>query len=334
MGVDGAQGDDDVVAPYFIEQLLPRHPNRAAREQLKLAFEGSAMDLIDRFFPDPVKHRTLRALLAFAAIQSTYKGPYTPGSAFCLVYTLALNGDGGLMRRVKGGMGSLAEALQRSIEAKGSEVRLKTSVKRILVENGRAVGIELANGEQLRARAILSNLDRPATFLHLLGEEYLPGEYVAGIRKIEQRGAWVHLLFKLDGLPEYAGEWSPLNRNRYARFGGAMVPDPDEMQASHDACLRGELPQHVPVAFQIPSIMDPSLAPPGHHIASAYGFFFPCEAPLRSAESCATRWPSASSTGSASTCRISAHASWRKPFSHRITLLRCTALRMGISRTG
>jgi phytoene dehydrogenase-like protein len=266
-------------APRSARDLLAEAPNRAAREQLKLAFEGSAMDLIDRFFPDPVKHRTLRALLAFAAIQSTYKGPYTPGSAFCLVYTLALNGDGGLMRRVKGGMGSLAEALQRSIEAKGSEVRLKTSVKRILVENGRAVGIELANGEQLRARAILSNLDRPATFLHLLGEEYLPGEYVAGIRKIEQRGAWVHLLFKLDGLPEYAGEWSPLNRNRYARFGGAMVPDPDEMQASHDACLRGELPQHVPVAFQIPSIMDPSLAPPGHHIASAYGFFFPCEAP-------------------------------------------------------
>ena len=58
-----------------------------------------------------------------------------------------------------------------------------------------------------------------------------------------------------------------------------MVPDPDEMQASYDACLRGELPAHVPVAFQIPSIMDPSLAPPGHHIASAYGFFFPCEAP-------------------------------------------------------
>ena len=55
--------------------------------------------------------------------------------------------------------------------------------------------------------------------------------------------------------------------------------DPEEMQASYDACLRGELPEHVPVAFQIPSIMDSSLAPEGFHIASAYGFFFPCEAP-------------------------------------------------------
>ena len=82
------------------------------------------MDLINRFFPDPEKHRTFRSLLSFAAIQSTFKGPYTPGSAFCLVYTLALNGSGGLMRRVKGGMGSLCEALARSIEAKGGEVRL------------------------------------------------------------------------------------------------------------------------------------------------------------------------------------------------------------------
>jgi phytoene dehydrogenase-like protein len=192
---------------------------------------------------------------------------------------MALNGGGGLMRRVKGGMGSLGEALARSIEAKGGEIRLKQPVQRIVVENGRAVGVELKGGEQLRARVVVSNLDKPATFLRLLGEEHLPGDYVADVRKIEQHGAWVHLLFKLDGLPAYGGEWSALNRDVHARFGGAMVPDPEQMQAGHDACLRGELPEHVPVAFQIPSIEDPSLAPPGHHIASAYGFFFPCEAP-------------------------------------------------------
>lgn len=266
-------------APRSIEDLLANAPNAAAREQLELAFNGSAMDLIERFFPDPVKHRTLRALLSFAAIQSTYKGPFTPGSALCLVYTLAQDGEGGLMRRVKGGMGSLAEALARSIEGRGSEVRLKQNVKRILVENGRAVGVELRNGETLRARVVLSNLDKPATFLRLLGEEHLPGEYVADVRKVEHQGAWVHLLFKLDALPEYRGEWAGLNGDIHARFGGAMVPDPEQMQASYDACLRGELPEHVPVAFQFPTVMDPSLAPEGHHIASAYGFFFPCDAP-------------------------------------------------------
>jgi phytoene dehydrogenase-like protein len=266
-------------APRSMQRLLADAPSDAAREQLELAFSGSAMDLINRFFPDPVKHRALRSLLCFAAIQSTYKGPFTPGSALCLVYTMAQDGEGGLMRRVKGGMGSLSEALSRSIKEKGGEIRLKQNVRRIVVDEGRAVGVELKNGKILKACAVLSNLDKPATFFRLLGEEHLPGEYAEGIRKIEHRGAWVHLLFKLNGLPSYGGEWSSLNRDPHARFGGAMVPDPEEMQTSYETCLRGELPKHIPVAFQIPSIMDPSLAPEGCHVASAYGFFFPCEAP-------------------------------------------------------
>ncbi|MCP4907643.1 MAG: NAD(P)/FAD-dependent oxidoreductase [bacterium] len=265
--------------PRTMDEILEEAPSEAVREQLELVFKGSAMDLINRFFPDPVKHQTFRALLSFAAIQSTYKGPLSPGSAFCLVYTMALNGSGGLMRRVKGGMGSLPEALERSIIAAGSEVRLKQVVKRIIVEEGRAVGVELRNGEQLRAKVVLSNLDKPATFTRLVAEEHLSAGFLEDVRAIEHKGAWVHLLFKLDGLPEYGGEWAFLNNDVYARFGGAMVPDPEQMQASYEACNRGELPSHVPIAFQIPTIVDPTLAPEGMHIASAYGFFFPCDAP-------------------------------------------------------
>ncbi|MFT5443357.1 MAG: phytoene dehydrogenase-like protein [Myxococcota bacterium] len=265
--------------PKSMDELLADAPNPAAREQLELVFKGSAMDIINRFFPDQQKHGALRSLLCFAAIQSTYKGPFTPGSAFCLVYTMALNGNGGLMRRVKGGMGSLAEALERSITAKGGEVRLKQLVKKIVVEEGRAVGVELRNGDVLRARVVLSNLDKPATFLRLLDEENTPSDFLADVKEIEHKGAWIHLLFKLKGLPEYGGEWARLNGDVHARFGGAMVPDPDQMQASYEACQRGELPRHVPVAFQIPSIEDPTLAPEGFHVASAYGFFFPCDAP-------------------------------------------------------
>jgi phytoene dehydrogenase-like protein len=176
-------------------------------------------------------------------------------------------------------MGSLAEALTRSIEARGGEVRLKQTVKRSVVEERRAVGVALRHGECLRARVILSNLDKPATFLGLVGDDSLPKRFIEDIQEIEHKGAWVHLLFKLDGLPDYGGEWAPLNGDIHARFGGAMVPDPEQMQSSYEACQRGELPQHVPIAFQIPSIMDETLAPPGFHIASAYGFFFPCDAP-------------------------------------------------------
>ena len=69
-----------------------------------------------------------------------------------------------------------------------------------------------------------------------------------------------------------------LNKIPEAKFGGAMVIDPEDMQAAYEACLRGELPERMPLAFQIPTVMDPSLAPEGYHIASAYGFYFPCDA--------------------------------------------------------
>jgi phytoene dehydrogenase-like protein len=265
--------------PRDVEQLLAEAPNAQAREQLMLAFEGSAMDIIERFFPDKEKHRTLRAMLCFAAIQSTYKGPFTKGSAMCLIYTLAMNENGGLMRRVKGGMGSLSEAVARSVEAHGGEIRLKTAVQRILVEDGRAVGVELKGGEQLRARVILSNLDKHATFFRLLGEEHLSDEFSSRIREVENRGAYIHMTFKLHERPTFGGAWSMLNDDPNAAFGLALVPDPEQMQADYDACRRGELPARPPVALQIGSVVDPSIAPEGFDCASCYGFYFPCEAP-------------------------------------------------------
>lgn len=265
--------------PPSIDALIAAAPNARRRAQLELAFHGSAMDLIDRFLPDRVRHRTLRALVAFAAVQSTYKGPFTPGSALCLVYTFAQNEGGGLMRRVKGGMGALSEALERAIVARGGEVRLKTPVREILVDEGRAVGVALKDGTRITARAVVSNLDKPATFFGLVGRERLDAELVAKLEGIEQRGAYMHVLFKLSRLPEHGAPFAHLNPDPRTRFNTTLVPDPEQQQASFDACRRGELPEHPPVAMQIPTVMDPSLAPEGVHIATTYGFFFPCEAP-------------------------------------------------------
>src|SRR5262245_10412214 len=254
--------------PPTLEELLASAPNQRKRKQLELAFTGSAMDLVDRFLPDARRHRTLRALVAFAAVQSTYKGPFTPGSALCLVYTFAQNEGGGLMRRVRGGMGSLSEALCRSIADKGGEVRTKTPVRRILVEDGRAVGVELRDGERITARAVLSNLDKPATLFGLIGREHLDDATIQRIEQIEHRGAYMHLLFKLRRLPTYRPPFEHLNADPRTRFNTTLVPDPELQQASYEACRRGEVPEHPPIGMQIPTVMDPSLAPEGFHIAT------------------------------------------------------------------
>jgi phytoene dehydrogenase-like protein len=265
--------------PRTLDELLAAAPSARRRRQIELAFRGSAMDLVDRFLPDRRRHRTLRALVAFAAVQSTYKGPFDPGSALCLVYTFAQNDGGGLMRRVKGGMGVLSEALARSIADKGGEVRTRTPVRRILVDGGRALGVELRDGTRLTARAVVSNLDKPATLFGLVGREHLDDATVRRVEAIEQRGAFVHLLFKLRRLPRYGPPFEHLNADPRTRFNTTLVPDPELQQASYEACRRGELPAHPPVGMQIPTVMDPTLAPPGFHVATTYGFFFPCEAP-------------------------------------------------------
>ena len=265
-------------APRKLEDIIAEAVTEEQREHLELAFKGSAMDIIDRFFPDPVKHRELRASMAFAAVQATYKGPYTPGSGLCLIYTMAQEGSEGLMQRVKGGIGRLSECLAEQINDLGGEIRLKQRVARILVADGRSVGVELKTGERFFADTIVSNLDKQATFNGLLADHALAGTDQQKVDAFTHQGAFVHMLFKLKGLPSYSRHLDKLNRIPGARFGGAMVMDPLDLQQSYEACLRGKLPGQVPLAFQIPTVADSSLAPEGCHIASAYGFYFPCEA--------------------------------------------------------
>lgn len=266
-------------APHNLEEILANAPDEARRDQLRLAFTGSAMDVMDRFFPDKKKHMELRANLAFAAIQSTYKGPYTPGSAMCLVFTMAQEGSEGLMKRVKGGIGQMSEALARQVEQHGGEIRLKQSVSRIIVENGNAVGVELKSGSAIRAPLIVSNLDKVATFDRLLAGHALPPQTRQKIDAIVHKGAFVHICFKLNALPAFTPRFARLNRDPYAHFGGAMVFEPEEMQKCFELCQAGILPPRIPIAYQFPTIMDETLAPKGFHIATAYGFFYPCDAP-------------------------------------------------------
>lgn len=265
-------------APRKLDDIIAEAQSTEEREHLELAFKGSAMDILDKFFPDPVKHKELRASMAFAAVQATYKGPYTPGSGLCLIYTMAQEGSEGLMQRVKGGMGRLSECLAEQIQALGGEVRLRQNVSRITVEGNRAVGVELKNGECIFANIVISNLDKQATFNRLLANHPLGESDQRKVDAFTHEGAFVHMLFKLKGLPRYSTHLDKLNRIAGAQFGGAMVLEPEELQRCYETCLRGELPEQVPLAFQIPTVADPSLAPPGYHIASAYGFYFPCEA--------------------------------------------------------
>jgi phytoene dehydrogenase-like protein len=264
--------------PRPLGTIIDAAPTLHVKNVLRKCFFGSAMDVIDEFFPDPKRHVLIRSFLAFMAVQSTYRGPYTPGSALCLAYGLAAPGGEPLMRRIKGGLGMLPEGLRRQFEEKGGDVKLNAPVKRILVENGKAVGVELAKGEKITAKVVLSNLDANATFLGLVGEDNMPSDFIGMVKQIDHRSPYLQILFTLKELPEFTGDLAYANEGGL-RGGMGIFHSPEHLEQCWDACRWGRIPEDPTIGLQIPSVFDDSLAPPGYHVATIFSYYFPCTAP-------------------------------------------------------
>jgi phytoene dehydrogenase-like protein len=264
--------------PRSLGQIFDAAKSVEERNALRLCFFGSVMDVVDRFLPDPGRHRILRAMLAFLAVNSTFRGPYTPGSATCLFFALAAPENGWVMHKLKGGIGSLSQGLARKLLERGGKIRVHETVERILVEDGRATGVELASGERLTARKIVSNLDPTSTFRRLMDEALVPRDYLEGVKAIDHRGAYVQMQVALAELPEFAGEWAWLNQGGY-RANVSVFNSPELLEENWVQCRRRQVPSDPCIGFQIPSVLDPELAPPGRHAGTLFSMYFPCEAP-------------------------------------------------------
>lgn len=259
--------------PKSLDQMWASATNEAERQALRMAMFGSVMDVLDRYLPDRDKHAPARSMLAFLAVNSTYRGPASPGSAMCLAFALA-SPNQATMSKVEGGIGTMAEHVRALYEGHGGELRRHAKVTRILVEDGRVRGVELAGGDTVTAPVVVSNLDPTATFGSLLDGAEVPDDFARRVAAIDHRAAYFQMHFALAGPPEYAHPYEQLNDPAYARnvtfFGTA-----EAMQADYEACVRGRVPASPSFNLQIPSLHDPGLAPPGHHAASSFAFYFP-----------------------------------------------------------
>jgi phytoene dehydrogenase-like protein len=259
--------------PKSLDEMWASASNEAERENIRLAMFGSVMDVVDRYLPDPVKHAPVRSMLAFLAVNSTYRGPYTPGSAMCLAFALASPGTA-TMSKVRGGLGTIAEHLLALFERHGGELRRHVKVSRIVTEGGAVRGVELGEGEVVTAPVVVSNLDPTATFSGLLDAESLPEGFTQRVGAIDHRAAYFQAHFALSGLPEYRAPYEALNGTTWGRnvtfFGTA-----EDMQRDFEGCVRGQVPVSPSFNLQIPSMDDPSLAPDGMHAASSFAFYLP-----------------------------------------------------------
>jgi phytoene dehydrogenase-like protein len=263
--------------PKTLDEMYTCAANEAERRAIHEMLFGSAMDAIDRYLPDKDKHAILRGMLAFLAVNSTYRGPYTPGSATCLAFALAVPNDGAaMMTKLAGGIGALTEHLHALFASHGGEIRLRTKVEKILVENDHVTGVRLRDGSTISAPVVVSNLAPDLTLADLVGAEYLPPELIARLSGRDHRAAFVQLHFALDDLPEFAPPYELLNEPGMQQSIG-IFGSPEEQQRQWEMCTRGLVPDNPSLGMQIPSCLDPGLAPPGKHAASAFAYAFPVE---------------------------------------------------------
>jgi phytoene dehydrogenase-like protein len=266
--------------PRSLDEMWECAVNESEREAIRTAMFGSVMDVVDRFLPDKSRHAPVRSMLSFLAVNSTFRGPYSPGSALCLAFALASPGTA-TMSKVRGGLGTMADHLCALFERHGGELRRHVKVSGILVDGGAVKGVEFGDGEVATAPVVVSNLDPTATFTQLLNPDTLPETFARRVASIDHRAAYFQAHFALNGLPEYRAPYEALNDGRFGRnvtfFGTA-----EQMQLDFEGCVRGEVPQLPSFNLQIPSLDDPSLAPSGMHAASSFAFYLPVAADRQS----------------------------------------------------
>ena len=263
--------------PRSLDALIAEEPDAETRAVLLKIVYGSAMDVLRRFFPDPGKYNCILGSLCASAVDGTHTGPFTPGNALSMAYHYTM-GDEYDFRTPKGGIGALSEALLKSLEDHGGEVRYKTSVKGLLIEDGKIAGVELKSGEKITAGVVLSSLDARTTFFGLVGESRLPSDFVHAVKEIKYENGYIQIQMTLKELPEFTGHLAFANDNDI-RWLMAYIPSPEHLSRCWEQYQRGQVPDD-PVSYcAIPSLMDPSLAPEGYYTCTIFSHYFPYDIP-------------------------------------------------------
>ncbi len=230
----------------------------------------SISDYLDHYFENPV----IKAYLAVSAIIGTALGPMSPGSAYVLLhhYMGDVDGNIGAWGFARGGMGAITQALAASLRAAGGEIRTGSPVAEVRVQNGRATGVVLENGDEIRARRVISNMDVKRTMLRHVSETELPPEYLASVRRFKTRGSSGKLNIALDALPRFPAlpEGAPMIR------GDLHFTDSIErMERAYDDWKVGHFSRDPFQDVMIPTTIDPTMAPPGKHFMSCFVQYAP-----------------------------------------------------------
>ncbi len=240
----------------------------------------SATDFLDMWFESDV----VKAPMSVSGIIGTFLGVRSPGTAYVLLHHYMGEIDGAFRSWgfSKGGTGAVSMACAGAAIKYGAEIKTSAGVKHIVIKNGKATGVALENGDEYEAKLVISNCDPALTFKKLVGEENLDPEFRTQINRYKLRGSSGKVNFAVDRLPEFRGRPGA----EHLRGDVAIAPSIDYLEKAYDEAKYGDFSKRPYINMVIPSLVDPSVAPPGKHVISCFVQY----APYRLKEG-ADKWP-------------------------------------------
>jgi phytoene dehydrogenase-like protein len=230
----------------------------------------SISDFLDEYFETDV----IKAYFALSGIIGTALGPMSPGTAYILLhhYMGEVDGSVGAWGYARGGMGAVTKALASSLLASGGTIRTDAEVDRVLVRGGRAEGVVLAGGEEVRAGMVVSNADVKRTFLTLVEEHELPEPFLRRVKNFKIRGSSGKVNIALDSMPEFPA----LPKDSPCLRGDLHFTDSVErMERGYDDWKAGRWSADPFLDVVIPTTLDPTMTSPGKHFMSCFVQYCP-----------------------------------------------------------
>src|ERR1700730_8515597 len=234
------------------------------RTALRL-FRKSAGDMLDDWFDsDPIK-----AVLGFDAVVGNLASPYTPGSAYVLLHHLfgETNGKQGAWGHAIGGMGAITQAMAKVAGQHGVRIDVRSAVREVIVERGRAAGVVLGGGTPVRARTVIANVDPQQLFQALVPREVVPRAMAERMKRWKAGSGTFRMNVALSRLPEFS---ALPGMGDHHTSGIILAPSLSYMDKAYRDCIRHGWSRAPIIEMLIPSTLDDSLAPPGAHVASLF----------------------------------------------------------------
>ena len=252
---------------------LGRHFSGIGEEHFHALFKlmtMSAADFLDEWF----ECEPLKATKSASGIIGTFLGPRSPGTAYVLLHHYMGEIDGAFRAWgfAKGGTGAISESIASAARRFGAEIRTSAPVAQVLVKDGKARGVVLENGDEIRADIVVSGLDPKQTFTRMVDPGQLPDDLVESIRRYKFRGSSGKVNLALDALPDFT--CMPGN-GPHLRGAISISPSIDYIERAYDDAKYGEFSRKPYMDIIIPSMIDPGMAPPGKHVMSIFVQYAP-----------------------------------------------------------